>query len=301
MADSARARPSVPLLHRLRRGATGWMLSPSLGFLLFFFVLPTVVFFVYSFLVSRYYRVESLFTWDNYYRTFTTSVYLDAMLNSLEIGLIAGVATTLIGYPFAYFLTFRLKRGRNLVLFLVVISLLGSYLVRVYAWRTILGKTGVINSFLLMIGVIKEPLLFLLFSRLAIMLTLVHVFLPFAILPIMSSLQNIPWELVEAARDLGCSPLQAFLKVTLPLSITGVLSGFGYTFVLSAADYITPQLVGGTSGAMIGLSITNQFVKVGNMGLGSSLSFVFLAVLILTFLAIRYLARSAGLVAETGE
>ena len=198
------------------------MLSPSLAFLIFFFLLPAIVFFIYSFLVSQYYRVEWRLTWNNYYRTFTTPVYLQAMLNSLRIGLTAGLATTLMSYPFAYFLTFRLKRGRNLVLFLVVISLLGSYLVRVYAWRTILGKAGAINSFLLMIGVIKEPLLFLLFSRLAVLLTLVHVFLPFAILPIMSSLQNIPWDLVEAARDLGCNPLQAFLKVTLPLSITGV-------------------------------------------------------------------------------
>jgi len=271
------------------------MLSPSLAFLIFFFLLPTIVFFIYSFLVSQYYRVEWQLTWDNYYRTFTTPVYLKAMLNSLRIGLTAGVATTLMSYPFAYFLTFRLKRGRNLVLFLVVISLVGSYLVRVYAWRTILGKTGAINSFLLMIGVIKEPLLFLLFSRLAVLLTLVHVFLPFAILPIMSSLQTISWDLVEAARDLGCNPLQAFLKVTLPLSITGVLSGFGYTFILSAADYITPQLVGGTSSAMIGLSITNQFVKVGNMGLGSSLSFVLLAVLVVAYMAIRFLARLAKL------
>ncbi len=271
------------------------MLSPSVAFLLAFFVLPTVVFFVYSFLVSQYYRVEWTLTWDNYIRTFTTPVYLQAMLTSLRIGLTAGVATTLLSYPFAYFLTFRLKRGRNLVLFLVVISLLGSYLVRVYAWRTILGKAGAINSLLLAAGIIKEPLLFLLFSDLAVMLTLVHVFLPFAILPIMSSLQNISWDLVEAARDLGCSPLQAFLKVTLPLSITGVLSGFGYTFVLSAADYITPQLVGGTSTAMIGLSITNQFVKVGNMGLGSSLSFVLLLVLVITYLAIRGLARLAKL------
>jgi spermidine/putrescine transport system permease protein len=267
------------------------MLSPSLAFLLAFFLLPTIVFFIYSFLVSQYYRVEWTLTWDNYIRTFTTPVYLQAMLTSLRIGLTAGVATTLLSYPFAYFLTFRLKRGRNLVLFLVVISLLGSYLVRVYAWRTILGKAGAINSLLLAAGIIKEPLLFLLFSDLAVMLTLVHVFLPFAILPIMSSLQNISWDLVEAARDLGCNPLQAFLKVTLPLSITGVLSGFGYTFVLSAADYITPQLVGGTSTAMIGLSITNQFVKVGNMGLGSSLSFVLLLVLVVTYLAIRGLAR----------
>jgi spermidine/putrescine transport system permease protein len=227
--SASSSTPPAPFLYRLFRRPAGWLLSPSLAFLVFFFILPTAVFFGYSFLVSRYYRVQSL-------------------SKSLMIGLTAAVATTLLSYPFAYFLTFRMRRGKNLVLFLVVISLLGSYLVRVYAWRTILGKEGVINSFLLAIGLIHEPLLFLLFSRLAVILTLVQVFLPFVILPIMSSLQTISKDLIEAARDLGCSPLQAFLRVTLPLSITGVLSGFGYTFILSSADYITPQLVGGTSG-----------------------------------------------------
>ncbi|MFA5872379.1 MAG: ABC transporter permease [Anaerolineales bacterium] len=232
--------------------------------------------------------MEWIFTLENYYRALTTPVYRDAMLNSLYIGLLAGILTTLISYPLAYYLTFHMSRGRNLVLFLVVISLLGSYLVRVYAWRTILGREGVINSFLMMIGLINEPLLFLLFSRFAVIITLVHVFLPFTLLPIISSLQNIPFELIEVAKDLGCNPLQAFLKVTLPLSITGVFSGFAYTFILSAADYITPQLVGGTSGGMIGLSITNQFVKVGNMGLGSALSFVFFLILIMLLGLLRW-------------
>jgi spermidine/putrescine transport system permease protein len=235
--------------------------------------------------------VAWIFTLDNYYRALTTPVYWDSMLNSLYIGLLAGVLTTLISYPFAYFLTFRMTRGRNLVLFLVVISLLGSYLVRVYAWKTILGREGVINTFLIMVGIIKEPLLFLLFSRFAVVLTLVHVFLPFTLLPILSSMQNIPSELIEAARDLGCSPFQAFLRVTLPLSITGVLAGFTYTFILSAADYITPQLVGGTSGGMIGLSITNQFIKVGNLGLGSALSFELLILLVLIVAGARWATR----------
>jgi spermidine/putrescine transport system permease protein len=256
------------------------LLSPSIAILILFFVLPTLIFFIYSFLISRYYQVEWIFTLENYIRALNTAVYRDAILNSLFIGLIAALLTTLISYPFAYFLTFRMTHGRNLILFLVVISLLGSYLVRVYAWKTILGREGVINSFLLMLGLIDEPLLFLLYSRFAVIITLVHVFLPFTLLPILSSLQNISSDLIEAARDLGCNPLQAFYKVTLPLSATGVFAGFAYTFILSAADYITPQLVGGTSGGMIGLSITNQFVKVGNMGLGSALSFVLLLLLV---------------------
>jgi spermidine/putrescine transport system permease protein len=263
------------------RRPAGCLLLPSLTILTLFFVLPTLVFFVYSFLLSRLYRVEWVFTLENYVRALTTPVYWKAIGNSLLIGLLAATCTTLVSYPFAYFLTYRIRKGRNVVLFLVVVSLLGSYLVRVYAWKTILGREGVINSFLLMVGFIDEPLLFLLYSRLAVVVTLVHVFLPFTLLPILSSLQNIPFELIEAAKDLGCSPFRAFLRVTLPLSATGVLAGFTYTFILSAADYITPQLVGGTSGTMIGLSISNQFVKVGNMGLGAALSFVLLVLLVL--------------------
>jgi spermidine/putrescine transport system permease protein len=139
--------------------------------------------------------------------------------------------------------------------------------------------------------IIQEPMLFLLFSRIAVIITLVHVFLPFAILPILSSLQNVPYELVEAARDLGHSPLKAFVRITLPLSISGILAGFIYTFVLTAADYITPQLVGGTSVAMIGPNISTQFVKLGNMGQGSALSFVFLAVLLLAIFLIQKLLQ----------
>ena len=214
------------LIAKRIRNPAGFLLFPSLTALIVFFIFPTLVFLVYSFLYSRYYRVEWIFTLENYLRAFSTPVYWEAMLNSLFIGLLAACITTLVSYPFAYFLTFRITRGRNLVLFLVVISLLGSYLVRVYAWKTILGREGVINSFLVMAGLIKEPLLFLLFSRFAVVLTLVHVFLPFALLPVLSSLQNIPSELIEAARDLGCSSLQAFFRVTLPLSITGVISGF---------------------------------------------------------------------------
>jgi len=281
----------LSLFSRKFRRPVGWLLAPSLIILIVFFVLPTLVFLVYSFLLSGEYKVEWIFTLGNYFRVFNTSFYWDAILNSILIGLSVAFFTTLVSYPFAYFLNYRITKGRNIVLFLVVISLLGSYLVRVYAWRTILGREGVLNSLLIGIGIIREPLLFLLFSRFAVIVTLVHVFLPFSILPILSSLQNVPYELIEASRDLGCSPFRAFLRVTLPLSITGVLAGFTYTFILAAADYITPQLVGGTSIAMIGPSISAQFIKYGNLGLGSALSFVFLVVLLLVIYLVQWLSR----------
>ena len=267
------------------------MLAPALVVLIVFFAIPALVFFVYSFLRSGNYRVEWILTLENYVRALGNSIYWDAIFNSLLIGLFVATLTTLMSYPFAYFVTYHMTKGRNIVIFLVVISLLGSYLVRVYAWRTILGKEGVINSLLMGTGLVQEPLLFLLFSRFAVMVTLVHVFLPFAILPILSSLQSIPYELVEAARDLGHSPWRAFLRVTLPLSLAGILAAFVYTLILTASDYITPQLVGSTTSAMIGPSISVQFVKLGNMGFGSAISFVFLAVLLLVIYLVQWATR----------
>ncbi len=267
------------------------LLSPVTGLLIVFFVVPTLVFFLYSFWGGTAFRIARVFTLRNYVYVFTNAVYWRVTLNTLWTAALSAVLTTLISYPLAYYLTFRVKRSRNLVLFLVVISLLSGYLVRVYAWRIILGRTGVINSLLLSAGLIKEPLLFLVFSRLAVVITLVHVFLPFAILPILSSLANIRAELIEAAKDLGAGPLRAFLKVTLPLSMTGVISGFTYTLVLSAGDYITPELVGGTTGMMIGRSISDQFIRTGNMPLGSALSFVVLSLFMVVYFGVRWAVK----------
>jgi spermidine/putrescine transport system permease protein len=163
--------------------------------------------------------------------------------------------------------------------------------VRVYAWRTFLGKQGIINSFLMWVGILDEPLLFLLFSRLAVIITLVNIFVPFTVLPILSSLANISPDLIEAAKDLGAKPFTAFLKVTLPLSLTGVVSGFVYAFVLASWDYITPELVGGNTGMMVGRSIADQFVRVGNWPRGSSISFVVLGLFLLLGLITVFAAR----------
>jgi spermidine/putrescine transport system permease protein len=277
---------------RPARWARSWLpLAPVLIILIAFFILPSAILFLYSFLTGSVWRVEPVFTLENYLNALTNPTYRLVTLNALGIGLLCASASTLVSYPLAYWLTFRLKRGRNVALFLVVVSLLSSYLVRVYAWKTILGLNGVVNSLLELAGLVDEPLGFLLYSRLAVTITLMNIFIPFAMLPILSSLQSLQPELIEAAKDLGCTPLRAFTKVTLPLSLTGVLSGFLYTFVLSAGDYITPQLVGGTSGGMIGLSVTNQFVKTGNWPLGSAISFIVLSLFMVIYFGIRWGAR----------
>lgn len=269
--------------------------SPTVIILLLFFVTPAVIFFMYSFWMGGAFRPEPSFTVANYIHTITNHVFWRVLLNSLLIGFFTAAGSTLLAYPLAYFLTYKLSRGKSLVLFMVVISLLSGYIVRVYAWKTILGRTGVLNSFLMQVGIIDEPLLFILFSRIAVIITLVNVFIPFTVLPILSSLANIPQALIEAARDLGAGPAKTFAKVTLPLSMTGVISGFMYAFILSAGDYITPELVGGIHGMMIGRSISNQFVRTGNWPLGSAYSFVVLSVFALLFVGIQRALKRIGL------
>jgi spermidine/putrescine transport system permease protein len=153
-------------------------------------------------------------------------------------------------------------------------------LVRVYAWKTILGNYGFINQILTYLGIIKQPLEFLLYSKTAVVITLVFILVPYTILPIFSSLQNVSIDLIEAAKDLGANPTRAFFKITLPLSMPGVTTGFIFSFILSAGDYVTPQLVGGNSGLMIGRIISDQFGQSYNWPLGSAISYMMIFLMI---------------------
>lgn len=288
---------------RLARRRSWWLvretliyLAPIALFMGLFFVVPAAVFFAYSFLKSELYTVSLEPTLANYIQAITDPVYIKVTWNAVQIGLLTAVLSVGFSYPVAYFVNFRMTRGRNTILMLIIISLLSSYLVRVYAWKTILGRNGLINGLLTSIGLIDEPLSFLLYSKAAVLITLLHVFLPFTILPILSALQNIDYSVIEAAKDLGASPLTTFLKVTFPLSSRGVMSAFLYAFVLAAGDYVTPQLVGGTSGVMVGVSIANQFVKTGRWGAGSALSFAVLVVFLAIFMLITYLLQALKLI-----
>jgi len=261
-------------------------LIPVAVFMGLLFLIPASVFLVYSFLKSSLYKVYLIPTFTNYIKVITSPVYLKVTLNAIKIGLMTAVLSVGLSYPVAYFIRFKMKRGQSTIMVFIIVSLLSSYLVRVYAWKTILGWNGIINQLLLSLGLISEPLSFFLYSKGAVVITLIHVFLPFTILPILASLQNIDPSVIESAKDLGASPMKAFFKVTFPLSSTGVTSAFLYAFVLAAGDYVTPQLVGGTSGMMVGLSIANQFIRTGKYGEGSALSFMVLIVFISIFLLV---------------
>jgi spermidine/putrescine transport system permease protein len=188
-----------------------------------------------------------------------------------------------------------MKEGRELILLLMILSLFSSYLVRVYAWKTILGNNGVINTLLMSIGLVQEPVGWLIYSRFAVIVTLVSVFFPITILPIYSVLMNIHPNLLEAARDLGAGAALAFYKVTLPLSMPGIMAGFLFTFVLTAGDYITPALLGGSDGQMIGNSIVSQFGVASNWPLGSAITFLVMAVFLVLFGVGGLLTRRLGI------
>jgi spermidine/putrescine transport system permease protein len=249
-------------------------LIPTLLFLLVFLVGPVGVFFVYSFWTVEGFDLVPVWNLDNYRDALGDEIYRDLFVQTLATAGMAAAITTAVAYLFAHAIRFPLRRYQEPLLFLVVIALFSGYLVRIYAWRTILGEEGVINTALLTLGVVSEPLSFLLFSRFATTITLVNFLVPLAVLPIYAALQNVRDEEIEAARDLGAGAAGAFWRVTLPLAWAGIFAAFALTFIIAAGDYVTPQLVGGTGGAMIGRTIASTFGTAFNWPLGAALSFL---------------------------
>ncbi|MCK4419862.1 spermidine/putrescine ABC transporter [Candidatus Aerophobetes bacterium Ae_b3b] len=258
-----------------------FLLLPFWVYYILFFFIPLGILLTYSFWLTTARGLVPTFTLENYWAIFSKKLYLIIILRSIRIAFIAAIICVVVSYPVAYSLTFKYKKMQDFVLYLILISLFSSYLVRIYAWKTILGRQGLINQILQYIGLTKEPLSFLLYSPTAVIITLVFIFVPFTILPIFSSLQNVKPELIEAAKDLGANNFEAFYKVTLPLSMSGVVTGFIFSFILSAGDYVTPQLVGGTTGMMIGKIIADQFGMRYNWPFGSALSYFTLFLLAL--------------------
>ena len=258
-------------------------------------VIPAIVLLLQSFLVSLGFgRLEYTFTMSNYTDALTDPLFRSVALQSFGQGALAALACLIFGYPVAFFITFRLRRAKNLALFLVVVSLFTSYLVRLYAWYTILGRNGVINTALRRLGLGDQPLTFLLFSRWAVLIAFVNIFLPFTVLILASSMQNIRGDVLENARDLGASPFRTFTKVVLPLTITGAVAAFAYTFILTSGDYITPALLGGKQGTTLATIVSNQFVALGNQPEGAALSFLMLIIFFAVYLGLSQLERFKG-------
>jgi spermidine/putrescine transport system permease protein len=276
----------------MRRTLAGYLLASPLTLLVAaLLVLPIGTFLVYSFLTAGQFRVGLPLTLENYRLAFTDPTYWRLMVNSVRIGLATAAISTVLGYALAYYASFRAGKVKMAVLALTVVSILGGYLVRIYAWRIVLGTEGVLNSALGALGLSRHPLQFLLFSPSAVVVALVNIYIPFTALTVFAALENVGRDLIEAARDLGAGPLRAFARVVLPLTGRAVFTGFLFVFLLTAADYVTPQLIGGPNGSMIGVVVYDQFVRLGNWALGAALSFyiviIFGVVLAVTWLALR--------------
>ncbi|MCL6707626.1 ABC transporter permease [Pseudomonas sp. R2.Fl] len=259
--------------------ATGLALvSPTLLYAIALLGLPILTVIAYSFWSQNYLAIDRSFTFENYRAALTEPIYRDLLARSLVISLVVSVVTVTISYPVAWFISFHGGRHKNLLLFLITVPCWTSYLLRVMSWKMILGYQGVLNTGLMSAGIIDQPIGSLLYNSNAVVITLVHSWAAFAILPIFVSLEKIDRSLVEAARDLGDGPVRSFLRVVLPLSLPGVVSALLIVMIPTIGDYVTPKLVGGKDGVMIATAIQAQFGKGANWPLGAALSVTTMAV-----------------------
>jgi spermidine/putrescine transport system permease protein len=277
--------------------ATPSLLGVPLVWLVAFFVIPIAIVAAYSVNLYSLNPGPHEFTTAAWHDFLHSSVYLRLFWKSVRMSLTVSVIIVLLAYPLAYYLALSGTKRKYVLLLLLIAPFLTSYLLRVLAWKVILGNQGVINSFLYWTGLRSpdHPLSQLLYSRFAVMLVLGYVWLPFVALPIFVSLESLDRRLLEAASDLGASRVWAFLRVTLPLSLPGVVAGFLFVFIPTLGEFVTPSLVGGASGYMYG----NQIVDLFGTGFpdwetGSVLAIFLLGVVtVLTLVFSRFL-RTGG-------
>ncbi len=250
------------------------LLSPTLAVVVLGLVFPVIILTALSFWKQEYVEIIRTFTFENYFAFFEKKIYYLILYRSIRISAFVTLVTIVLAYPLAYYIAFHVQKNKMMWIIMVTIPFWTSYLLRVFAWKVILGYNGVINSGLTSLGLISEPLEFLLYNPTAVVITLAHAWAAVAILPIYVSLEKIDRSLIEAARDLGESAFMTFIRVTLPLSLPGVIAASLLVFIPTVGDYVTPALVGGTRGIMIGNIIQSMFGKALNWPLGAALSII---------------------------
>jgi spermidine/putrescine transport system permease protein len=279
-----------------RNRITSYLLisGPLLWTLVFLFV-PYLIMFSYSFYLTQFPLFIPAFQLGNYVQIFTEPQYYQVLLRTTKIAILVASSAVMLAYPLAYFLVFKIKSDRvRMVLYMaVIVPLWVSYLLRSYTWKTILGREGVLNSFLVWIGILDKPTDIFLYNHFSMVVTLTYIFIPFMVMPIYTSLEKIPRNLIEASKDLGLGPIRTFLNVTLPLSMPGVIAGATFTYCLTFGDFIAPFLVGGPNGMMVANVITSQFGASMNWPLGAALSVIMLVV-VLTIITVSDRFERAG-------
>jgi spermidine/putrescine transport system permease protein len=291
-APAPAARPAPWRPRDAARGAA--LVAPAFLYALLLLAAPLAAVVVVSFWTQDFLSFDRTPTLANYRAAWTDPLYRLLMLRSLAISAAATALTVILAFPVAYYVSFHVTRRKGLWLFLVTIPFWTSYLLRVFLWKVILGYDGVLNSGLMSLGLIAEPLTFLLYNANAVVIALAHAWAPFAILPIYVALEKIDRSLIEAARDLGESGAGAFLRVTLPLAAPGVIAAALIVFVPTVGDYVTPRLVGGPDGLMIANIIEVQFKRANDAPLGAALSISAMAVVGAVALAAMALTRRIG-------
>jgi spermidine/putrescine transport system permease protein len=277
------------------------LLLPPTLWLFLFLVLPYLGLFVQSFLRSdEFGNVVLSPTTEHYERLFTKPLYATTLLYTFEMAAIVTAISVLISLPLAYVIAFKLKRYKELVYTLVIVPLWVSYIVRAYAWKIILGREGILNTFLLYVGVVDEPVEAFLYSQWAVVIGLVHIFTPFVLMPIYTAFEHIPRSLVEASHDLGAGRFTTFRRVVLPLALPGIIAGATFAFVLTLGDFLAVTLLGGPNTLMISNVVQNLFGTSDDRPLGSAVGIVMLIVVLAILEAASRAERSLGSIDSPG-
>jgi spermidine/putrescine transport system permease protein len=273
-----------------RRGSLWFLAVPPYVWLVLLFVLPLAVVGAISLLPGSG-RIDFSGGWpslNRYQQVLETPAYLRRLGISVAMAFVIAAASTILAYPIAYFLAFRARERATIFLILLLVPFASSYLLRVMAWKLLLGREGAINWVLTSTGLTQEPAGLLVYSQAAVVITLVYVWIPFAALPIYAALQRVDRSHLEAAADLGAGPWTRFGRITIPMSLPGALATFFMVFIPTVGEYVTPSLVGGIDGLMYGNLIQDFFTRAGNWPLGSAMAvLMLLVVLMLVGLALR--------------
>lgn len=251
------------------------LIAPPAIVLAIFFLAPLVIMLLYSFKDSTFGPMLPLSV-KHYMIFLQTPSFFRLLLDSSKLSFLTAALSILMAFPVAYFLVFYTGARRVILLTLLILPAWTSFLLRVLAWKVILGSNGLLNQLLISVGLISEGAPILLYSQSAVLITLVYVWIPFAALPLFAAMERIDPRLHEAAQDLGASPAQTFWRVTLPLTLPGMASAFFFVFIPTLGEWVTPTLVGGVSGIMYGNLIQDQFARALNWPLGALLSVVLL-------------------------
>ena len=257
------------------------LLIPSLAILVLFFVIPLIFLFVLS---LRHYipgtGISSTLTLENYTKFLTDLFYIDVLLKTLFLGILTSFLTLIIGYPLAYFIARSSARKKGLLLALVIFPLFLNLVVRSFAWVILLANKGVINNFLIEIRLIEQPLS-LLFNYTGVVIGMTHILLPFMVIALASVIQGIERDYEEAAQTLGANRFKTFFRITLPLSLPGIVAGSLLVFLQAITAFVTPRLLGGINIKIISNLIYQEFTNTFNWPFGAAMGFILLLVTLL--------------------